>query len=223
MSQHYQDQQSQQIQQDPQNPQSQHPTGKHRPKISLRVLVSVSMLAAISFILASIEVSIPIFPTFLKMDFSDFPAFIIAFAFSPIAGVLVELVKNILGLFTTSTGGVGELANFVINASMVFTAGFIYHRHKTKKSAVIGLAIGTVVKAIVGGTMNYFVLLPLYSVFIPIDTIIQMSAEIVPFINSKLDVVLYSIVPFNLLKGIIVSLITIVIYKKISPILKDQR
>ena len=106
-------------------------------KISVRTITMTALLSAIAYILAFVEFPVPLSPPFARMDFSDFPALIGAFAFGPLAGVLIELVKNALQLFSTSTGGIGELANFLMGASFVFTAGLIYGCHKTKKTAWI--------------------------------------------------------------------------------------
>lgn len=192
-----------------------------KKKLPLRMLVSVAMLSGLAYVLSYFETSIPFFPPFLKMDLSNFPALIIAFAFGPLAGVMVELIKNLLGLLTTSTGGIGELANFIVGASMAYVAGFIYQLNKTRKGAIWGLAVGTIVKGIMGAVTNYFILLPLYSVFMPLDELIQSFSSIMPFIDSKLDVVLFSIFPFNLLKGLIISLVTLAMYKRVSPLFKD--
>lgn len=187
-----------------------------------RILVSIAMLAAISYVLAFIEIQVPLSPTFAKMDLSDFPALIAAFAISPLAGVVVETVKNSLQLLSTNTSGIGELANFLMGSAFVFTAGLFYHKSKTKKNAIIGCVIGSVVMAIVAALLNYFVLLPLYSTFMPIEQVIKAFAAFIPFINTKLDVVLFNAIPFNLFKGMGISIFTILIYKRLSPILKGR-
>lgn len=193
-----------------------------KSRFNTRILVSVAMLSAISYVLAFIEIQLPLSPSFAKMDLSDFPALIAAFAISPLAGVLVEAVKNGLQLLSTSTGGVGELANFLMGSALTFTAGLFYHNLKTKKRAVIGCVIGTVTMAITAALLNYFVLLPLYSTFMPTQQVIEAFAAFIPFINTKLDVVLFNAIPFNLFKGAIISILTILIYKRLSPILKGR-
>jgi riboflavin transporter FmnP len=185
-----------------------------------RTLVSVAMLAAISYVLAFIEIQVPLSPTFAKMDLSDFPALIAAFAINPLAGVIVEAIKNGLQLMSTSTGGIGELANFLMGSALAFTAGLFYHKLKTKKRAVLGCVLGTIAMAITAAILNYFVLLPLYSTFMPIEQVIEAFAAFIPFINTKLDVVLFNAIPFNLFKGAIISILTILVYKRLSPILK---
>lgn len=192
-------------------------------KISVRMLTMAAMLSAVSFIMAYIEFPVPFSPSFARMDLSDFPALVGAFAFGPVAGVLIELVKNVLQLFSTSTGGVGELANFLMGASFVFTAGLIYKRNKNKKNAWIGCIAGSIVMGIAAAFTNYFILLPLFEQFMPIDQLITSFGEFIPFIRTKLDVVLFNAFPFNLLKGLVISVFTILVYKRLSPILKGTR
>ena len=136
-----------------------------RRKYSARTITVTALLSTIAYILAFVEFPVPLSPPFARMDFSDFPALIGAFAFGPLAGVLIELVKNALQLFSTSTGGIGELANFLMGASFVFTAGLIYGCHKTKKTAWIARIIGSIVMGIVAAVANYFILLPLFEQF----------------------------------------------------------
>lgn len=188
-----------------------------------RTLAMTAMLSALSFILAFIEFPVPLSPSFARMDLSDFPALIGAFAFGPTAGVAIELVKNSLQLLSTSTGGIGELANFAMGASYVFTAGFIYRLHKTKKVAWISCIIASIVMGIMSALMNYFVLLPMFEQFMPLDQVIASFGVFIPFIKTKLDVVLYNAFPFNLLRGLVISIFTMLIYKRLTPILKGTK
>lgn len=189
-------------------------------KISVRTITMTAILSAIAYILAFVEFPVPLSPPFARMDFSDFPALIGAFAFGPLAGVLIELVKNALQLFSTSTGGIGELANFLMGASFVFTAGLIYGCHKTKKTAWIAGIAGSIVMGIVAVLSNYFILLPLFEQFMPMEQLIASFAEFIPFIHTKLDVVLYNAFPFNVLKGLVISIVTMLVYKRLRPALK---
>ncbi|MCO8194343.1 MULTISPECIES: ECF transporter S component [Anaerofustis] len=192
-------------------------------KISTRVMVCTAMLAAVSFLLAFLEVPMLLSPSFARMDLSDLPALIGAFAFGPMAGVVIELIKNGLQVFSTQTAGIGELANFAMGASFVFTAGLIYKRNKTKKTALIACIIASVVMGVVAGLLNYFVLLPMYSAFMPIDQVIASFGEIIPFIQTKFEVILFSAIPANIIKGLIISLFAMLIYKGVSPILKGEK
>lgn len=187
-----------------------------------KLLVVISMLSAISFLLAFIEIQVPLSPSFAKMDISDLPALICAFAFNPASGVVVVLIKNILQLLSTSTGGIGEFANFIMGGVFVYVAGAIYSKNKTKKMAYIGCLAGSVAMALAAGVMNYFVLLPMFENFMPLEAVIASFAEFIPFITTKLDVVLWNAIPFNLLKGLGISAITLVCYKPLAPILKGK-
>lgn len=189
----------------------------------VRALTMTAMLVAVAYIFAFVEFPVPLTPSFARMDLSDLPALIGAFAFGPIAGVTIEFVKNALQLFTTSTGGVGELANFIMGASYVFTAGLIYKHHKTKKYAWISCVAASVIMGIMAAIMNYFVLLPLFEQFMPLEQLIASFSEFIPFIRTKLDVVLYNACPFNVLKGLVISAATMLLYKRLTPVLKGTK
>jgi riboflavin transporter FmnP len=194
-----------------------------KPSAKIRILVGTAMLTAVSVVLSYIEFPMPFAPAFAKMDFSDLPALLAAFAYGPLAGVVVELIKNLLGLMKGGTGGIGELANFVIGASLVVPAGLIYKLSKSRKTALIGMLVGSVCMGIVAALMNYFVLLPLYTMFMPMDTILDMFNQVVPFIHTQFEACLFSALPGNLGKGLVISLITFVLYKHLSPILKGEK
>ena len=191
-------------------------------RFSLRILTVTAVLSAIAFVLAFLEFPVPLSPPFARMDLSDLPALIGAFAFGPFVGVLIEMVKNVLQLTTTATGGVGELANFLMGTAFVLTAGMIYQRHKTKKTALLACLTGSFVMGIAAALANYYILLPLFEQFMPLDQLIASFEAYIPFIHSKWDVVLFNAFPFNLLKGLVISLITMLSYKKLRPILKGR-
>ena len=194
----------------------------YNAKIPTRTVTMTALLSAIAYILAFLEFPVPLSPAFARMDLSDFPALIGAFAFGPAAGVLIELVKNALQLLSTSTGGVGELANFLMGASFAGTAGFIYRRNKTKQTAWVAGIAGSVVMGMVAAAANYFILLPLFEQFMPLDRLIASFGEFIPFIRTKLDVVLYNAFPFNLLKGLVISAVTMAVCKRLRPVLKGN-
>ena len=188
-------------------------------------LVKISLLVAIAFILMLFEFPIPGFPPFLKLDLSDLPALIGGFALGPVAGVIIEGGKVILNLVFhgSYTGGVGEFANFLVGGSFVFVASYIYHKNKTKKNAIIGLISGTIVMTIVGAVFNYFVLIPLYATIMGgMANVIGASAEGNSNISSLTGIIVLGITPFNIIKGAIVSFITFVSYKRISPLLNRE-
>lgn len=189
---------------------------------NVRTLTKVAVLGGFSFVIMLIEFPLPLFATFLKLDFSDVPALIGAFALGPWAGVAVELMKNILhAVFRNETALIGEAANFLTGSIMVFTAGWFYSREKTFKRAVMGMVAGIVLMAVLMSFANYYIFIPLYQklLHIPLDAIVQMGTAANKAIVDLKTLVVYSILPFNLLKGVVVSLITIMLYKRVSPIL----
>ena len=190
--------------------------------LSVRTISMTAMLSAVAYLLAFVEFPVPLSPSFARMDLSDFPALIGAFAFGPLPGLLVELVKNTLQLMTTSTGGIGEIANFLMGASYVVAAGFIYNRHKTKKTALVACVLASVVMGIAAALANYFILLPLFETFMPLDQLIASFGEFLPFIRTKLDIVLFNALPFNILKGLAIGGFTMLTYKRLAPILKGR-
>ena len=187
---------------------------------NVRMLTMTAALSAIAFVLAFFEFPVPLSPSFARIDLSDLPALIGAFAYGPVSGVLIELVKNALQLLTSSTGGIGELANFIMGSSFVAAAGLIYKHHKTKKTAILACLIASVIMGVVAAVVNYFILLPVFEAFMPLDQLIASFGEFMPFIKTKLDVVLFNAFPFNLLKGIGISIVTMLLYKRLTPILK---
>lgn len=192
----------------------------HKKTINIKSLTIIAMLAAISTVLMFLSFSIPLFPIFLKLDFSEVPALIAAFSLGPFAGVSVVFIKNLINLLFTSSGGIGEFANFLIGSFFVFSAGLVYQKFKTRKGAILSMTVGTVIMSIVGTVANYYILMPLYTLIMPIDSIVNMFKSINPYANTMLKIMFMTIAPFNLLKGFIVSLITFLIYKKLSPIIK---
>jgi riboflavin transporter len=191
----------------------------------LNRLVKMSLLGVIGFLLMFIEVPIPIFPAFLKIDISDLPALIGAFALGPAAGVGIELLKNILhGIFVGGTAFIGELANFVVGSVLAFSAGYVYNKNKSKNAAVLGLVVGTLVMTVVASVFNYFVLLPLYEkvLHFPISAIVAMGSKVNSNIKDLNSLIVWSIAPFNLIKGAVVSVLTMLAYKSVSSILHEE-
>ncbi len=185
----------------------------------LNELIKASLMGVIGFILMYIEMPLIIFPAFLTYDFSDVVSLIAGFALGPTYGLFTVLIRNILHLFVTGTAGVGELANFIISGSFVFSATLYYKKQHSKKKAVVGLSIGTVTMVVFSMIANYFILLPFYSNIMPLETIYKMASSI-PGIHDKFTFVLYVIAPFNLIKALLNSFIVLLIYKKVSVLLK---
>ena len=192
-----------------------------------RTLVEIAMLGAVAAILMYLEFPLPfIAPPFYEIDLSEIPVLIGAFSLGPVAGACIELIKVLLKLLLkgTSTAFVGDIANFFFFFSFIIPAALIYKKHKTKKNALVGMVVGTVFMAVVGCFLNAYVLLPTYSVAfgMPMDVIIDMGNQVNSHINNVATFVVIAVAPFNLIKGFIVSLITFLLYKHISPILKGN-
>ena len=159
-------------------------------------------------------------PSFVKMDVSELPALLASFALGPVYGVVVCLVKNLVHFITmTTTGGAGELCNFLLGACFVFPAGIIYQRQKSRKNALVGVLVGAVVMAFLSIPCNYFISYPVYSKFMPIDAILEMYRAIRPTSGGLLECLVMFNAPFTLLKGLLTSLLCFLVYKPLSPIL----
>lgn len=193
--------------------------------LSIRNLVQIGMFGALAAILMLFEFPLPfIAPSFYELDLSEIPVLIGTFSMGPVAGVLIELIKILLKLVLkgTSTAYVGDVANFVIGCFFLLPAGIIYKMRRTKKGAVAGMVIGTLVMAAAGAVMNAYVLLPFYSQFygMPMEALIAAGTEVNSLITNIPTFVLVAVVPFNLIKGIIVSLITDLVYKRVRVIIQ---
>lgn len=198
-----------------------------KEKINARTIAQIGMLGAVALVLMLFEIPLPFAPSFYKIDFSEVPVLIGSFAMGPVAGVLIELVKILLKLLTigSTTAGVGDVANFLIGISFCLPAVFIYRKMHSKKGAIIGMAAGTIFMTLVGCFLNAYVLLPTYAKAfqMPIDALVAMGTAVNGHITSLFTFVAFAVAPFNLLKGVLVSLVVALIYKKISPILKQSR
>lgn len=192
--------------------------------LSTRKIAMIGVFSAIAMILHILDFPVPFAPPFYKLDFSELPALIGTFAFGPVAGIMIELCKIMLKLLIkgTSTAFVGDLANFVIGCSFILPASIIYMFHKTKKNAIIASATGTLIMTVFGTMFNAIYLLPAFSVLygMPLDAIVGMGTEINGNITNVTTLVIFAVAPLNLLKGFSVSFITLLVYKKLSPVLK---
>lgn len=189
----------------------------HTRQHNVRYMTVTAMLSAVAFALMFFEFSIPfLVPSFIQMDLSELPALIGAFAMGPWYGVIICLIH----LLITTTGGVGELSNFILGAAFVLPAGLIYQRKKTKKNAVIGSVLGAVFMALLSVASNYFIVYPVYTAFLPMDTILAMYQEILPSADTLLKCLVIFNMPFTFVKGMLSVIITLLIYKYISPIIK---
>lgn len=191
-------------------------------KTKTNTMVKVAMLAVVSYIIMFIEIPLPPFPPFLQIDLSDIPAIIGGFALGPVAGVMIELIKNLLHfVMQTSTAGVGELGNFIVGATFVVVSTWFYKKNHNKKGAIIGCIVATFAMAIVGAVVNRFLLLPFYAKVMPLEVIIDMGSQFYSGIHDLTTMAIFVIAPFNFIKGIIMSIITMLIYKKVAPIIKN--
>lgn len=191
----------------------------------LNTSIKISLLGCIAFLLMYIEIPLPIFPSFLRIDIGDLPALIGAFAFGPMAGVVVEFIKNVLyAIFKGNTALIGETANFIIGAILVYSAGIMYKFNKTRKGAFIGLLVGGLAMTVAGALLNYFVFLPLYEKVLgfKISAVVGMGAAINPNIKNLNTFIVWVIVPYNLIKAIVVSVVSLAVYKSVSPVLHRE-
>ncbi len=189
-------------------------------------LAIMGMLGALAGVLTLFSFPIAfIAPSFYKLDLAEIPVLVGTFLLGPIAGVVIELLKILVNLLLNSstTFGVGELANFSIGCALVVPAGIVYQLRKNKKGAILGMAVGTVIMVVAGVFLNAYVMLPFYSSFMPLESILEAGAAINPAISNVWTFCLIAVAPFNLIKGVVVSLVTAVIYKKISILLKGNR
>ncbi len=195
-----------------------------RRRVNTRALTVTAMFSAVAFVLMFLEFSIPVvIPSFVKMDVSELPALLAAFGLGPVYGVVVCLVKNLLHLLVTTTGGAGELGNFLLGACFVLPAGLIYHMRKSRKSAILGALVGAVIMALMSIPLNYYITYPVYSNFMPIDAILEMYRELRPSTNSLLECLMVFNAPFTLAKGLIDTALCFLIYKPLSPIIHGRR
>lgn len=194
-------------------------TGK---RLNIRYLTVTAMLSAIAYILMFMEFSVPVMPAFIKMDLSELPALIGAFSMGPLCGVIICLVKNVLHLFVTSTGGVGELSNFILGVAFILPAGFIYRYKKTRSSALFGSLLGAVVMGLFSIISNYYLVYPVYYHFMPEETVLAAYQILLPSMKSILQSLVVFNMPFTIVKGLLSVIITFVTYKHISPLLKGS-
>ncbi len=200
-----------------------------KKKMDAMSIAKISMLGALSCLFMLFQFPLPLIaPPFYQIDFSEVVVLIGGFALGPWAAVCIEGIKILLNFVMngSTTMGVGELANFIMGCALALPAAIIYKKGKNKKSACIGMLCGTIAMTIAGALLNYFVLIPAYAFFmapaITVEGIVAMGTAIHANINTLWEVILICVVPFNLLKGILVSLIVFISYKKISVLIKNN-
>ncbi|MBE6606363.1 MAG: ECF transporter S component [Ruminococcaceae bacterium] len=190
---------------------------------TLKYIIKIAALAAISAIIMLFEFPLWFAPGFYKLDLSEAVILMGSFALGPVAGVLIELLKNLLNIILngTTTAYVGEFANFVTGCAFVLPAAFIYKYKKNIKAAISGMIASTFSLAIIGGLLNYYVMIPAFSSLykLPIDAIIDMAKALNPWVVDLKTMIVFAVAPFNLVKGVLCSILAMLIYKRISGIL----
>lgn len=188
--------------------------------MSTKTISKIGLLSAIAYVLMFISVPLPIFPVFLKIDLSDIPAIFGGMSLGPVAGLIIVVIKNFLQAITASTtGGVGEFANIMIGGAYVLIICLFYKKWKTYKTVIVGALLGIVAMTIMGCIMNYYVMLPLYANFMPMEEIIQAGNIINPRVTDLYSFVIWMIAPFNILKGFIMTIAILPLFKKMEKLL----
>ena len=194
---------------------------RHRLK-KTRAITFIAMFSAIAAVLHIVDIPLFFAPSFYKLDFSELPVMICAFYMGPVAGVTCEFVKIVLKLLIkgTSTAFVGDLANFLVGCSFVLPAAICYQATLSKKGAILSLALGTAVMSVFGSMFNAWYLIPKFSELfgMPMDAIISMGTAVNSAITSLPTLVLFAVVPFNILKGVLVSILTMLLYKRVEKV-----
>lgn len=192
-----------------------------KSKTQTHKIAVAAMLSAVAVVLQLIEVSIPLIPSFVKLDFSDLPALLGAFALGPVYGAGIELLKNLIHIPFGSSACVGEFANFLMGAVFMLAAGFIYRAQKNRRGAALGAVIGALAMAAVSVPLNYFIVYPAYVVIygMPLDAIVGAYQLILPSSDSLLKCLLIFNLPFTFCKGLIDAILCFIIYKPLSPLL----
>lgn len=194
--------------------------------LSTRKIVVIGLFSALSAVLMVLDIPMPFTPPFYKLDFSELPALIGAFAFGPVAGVMIEFIKIVLKLIIkgTSTAFVGELANFLVGVSFILPASLIYLIKKSRKTAVIASLTGTIIMTVFGTVLNAVYLLPTFARLygMPLDALIAMGTDVNSHIVNITTFVIFAVAPLNIIKGLSVSIITMLVYKRLSPIIKER-
>lgn len=193
-----------------------------KSRFTTRELTTIAILGAIAAVLFMIEIPVVLF---YKLDLSSLPVLLGAFSMGPIPGTMILLVKAALGLLHSTSQGVGELADFIMGFAMLLPASLVYKRVRTRKGAILGMAVGTLAAVVVAVLTNVYIMIPFYGAAygMPVEKIIGMGAAIVPAVNSVWKFAWLITAPFNLLKWIVISVITAVVYKPLSPILHGRK
>ncbi len=192
--------------------------------LTVHTLVKIAVLGVVSFVLMFFKMPLWFAPPFMKFDISDLPSLLGAFAMGPATGIWVQLVKNLLNVLVEGsvTNGVGEFTNFLVGSVLAFVAGWVYKRNRTFKGALSGLALSVIAMTTFATLNNYFVMFPLYAkvLGLELDTLVKMGSAVNKYVVDYKTLMLFAVVPFNLFKGIAAALATLLVYKRLSPILQ---
>ncbi len=197
-------------------------SAKRTNKIDTRTMVLTAMLSAMAFVLMYLQISVPVMPSFIKLDLSDLPALIAACCAGPVSGVFVCLVKNLIHLFFTNTAGVGELANFLMGALFVVPAGLVCKRSRTRKAVFIGALLGAMLMAAGSVAINYFIVYPVYYNFMPKEAIIGAYKAIISSVDSILDCLIVFNLPFTFVKGMISAFLILPFYRVLLGVFEKK-
>lgn len=191
---------------------------------STSTYVKIAVLGAISFVLMFFKAPLWFAPPFMKFDVSDLPSVLAAFTMGPVPGIWVQVIKNLLNILVEGsvTNGLGELTNFLVGSVLAFTAGFVYNKKRTFQGALLGLGVSVLVMVMFATFNNYYIMFPVYAkVFgLPLETLVGMGSAVNKYVVDYKTLMLFAVVPFNILKGLAVSLVVLFTYKKLGPILQ---
>lgn len=191
--------------------------------VSIRNITVTALMSAAATVLMFVSFGLPILPSYLKVDFSELPALLTSFALGPVYGVIVCLVKNLFNVAATTTGGVGELCNFLLGALFVAPAGIIYRRHRTRSTALIGTLVGVITMTVCSFFVNNFLVYPAYLLIMPEQAIVDMYSALVPWADEIWKGIVVFNMPLTFLKGLADAALTFILYKHLSPLLKGRK
>ena len=198
-------------------------TSVNKRSQNVRFIVMTGLLSAMAAVLIMLSFSVPFMPNFINMDLSELPALLAPLSTGPISGVAVCLIKNLINLPMTTTGGVGELSNFLLGVCLVLPAGLVYRFRKNRRAAFWAALAGSAIMGLASLPLNYFLTYPIYAKILPIEAIVGMYQAIFPGVDGLFSCLLIFNVPYTFLKGLIDTLLTFLLYKRISPLIRGSK
>ena len=193
-----------------------------KKNMSAQYLTRIAVLTALASILFMIEIPVV---AFYKLDLSNLPVLLGAFSMGPLAGIIILLLKSFVGMLHSSSMYVGELADFIMGAAYVLPAALMYQKNKNRKTALWGMLAGTLCMIVVAVLVNWKIMIPFYmnAFGMPMEAVVGMATKVLPFVDTEWELLAFVTAPFNLLKGIVLSILTYVLYKRLSPLLHVKR